>query len=73
MDWEHLGFSQRELSSSSSLLLSRLHEAKERLGRKEEEKKRKKRTPRCIKQRVLLTENREIKLPSLCFTSNYVF
>lgn len=32
-----------------------------------------KRTPRCIKQRALLTENTEIKLFCLCFTSNYVF
>lgn len=44
-----------------------LYEVKESLGRK------KKRTPRCIKQRALLTENTEIKLLSLCFTSNYVF
>lgn len=38
-------------------------------------RKKKKRTLRCIKQRALLTENKEIKLPSLslCFTSNYVF
>lgn len=43
-----------------------LYEVKESLGRK-------KRTPRCIKQRALLTENTEIKLLSLCFTSNYVF
>lgn len=47
-----------------------LYGVKERLGRGKEGKKR---TPRCIEQRALLTENREIKLPSLCFTSNYVF
>lgn len=44
-----------------------LHEVKERLGRRKE------RTPRCIERRALLTENREVKRPSLCFTSNYVF
>lgn len=61
MDWEHLGISQRELSSSSFSPWSEREIGKE------------KRTPRCIKQRSLLTENTEIKLPSFCFTSNYVF